>query len=163
MDFVVSGIGAGLLPFLIGLDLSYQQNINVSLILMTGLSLTLAHSSGHILQALGDYEADEKQVVQTFTVKFGRKKAIILIGVFSIVAGVLPFIYASRGFLPPNLFLVLFLPLPFCIPIMQKYISLTNKPTTENAICLQKTTRKCGIIVVVVVAIFLLVRQFLGW
>ncbi len=128
-----------------------------------GLSLTLVHSSGHILQALGDCEADEKQAVQTFVVKHGRKKAIIIMGVLSIITGILPFIYAARGFLPANLFPVLFLPLPFCIPIVQRYIALTNKPTTQNAVMLQKTTRRCGIIVMVIIVIYLLIIQILGW
>ncbi len=162
MDFVVSGIGAGLLPFLIGLGLSYQQNVNVLLILMMGLSLTLVHSSGHILQALGDYESDEKQAVQTFVVKYGKKKAIIIMGVLSIVTGLLPFIYAARGFLPTTLFLVLFLPLPFCIPIVRRYIVLTKKPTTQNALSLQKTTRKYGIIVMVLVVSCLMAGNILG-
>jgi 4-hydroxybenzoate polyprenyltransferase len=162
IDFVVSGIGAGLLPFLIGLGLSYQQNVNVLLILMMGLSLTLAHSSGHILQALGDHESDEKQEVQTFVVKSGRKKAIIIMGVLSIIAGIVPFIYAARGFLPANLFLVLFLPLPFCLPVVWKYITLASKPTTQNALSLQKTTRKYGIIVMVLIVSCLVAGQILG-
>ncbi|MCW4018951.1 MAG: UbiA family prenyltransferase [Candidatus Bathyarchaeota archaeon] len=162
MDFAVSGIGAGLLPFLIGLSLSSQQNVNVLFVLIIGLSLTLAHSSGHILQALGDHEADEKQAVQTFVVKSGRKKAIILMGIFSIIAGILPFIYATRGFLPTNLFPVLFLPIPFCIPIALKYITLTSKPTTQNALILQKTTRKQGIIVMVLIVSCLLAAKILG-
>ena len=162
MDFVVSGVGAGLLPFLIGLGSWYQQNINVLLILIVGLSLTLAHSSGHILQALGDYESDEKQAVQTFVVKFGRKKAIIIMGVLSIIAGILPLIYTARGFLPTNLFPVLFLPLPFCLPIVWKYITLTSKPTTQNALSLQKATRKYGVIVMVLVVSCLLAGKILG-
>ncbi len=163
IDFVVSGIGAGLLPFLIGLSLSYQPNINILLILMMGLSLTLAHSSGHLLQALGDHEADEKQAVQTFVVKHGRKKTIIIMGVLSVITGILPFIYAARGFLPTNLFPVLFLPLPFCIPIIWRYVALTNKPTTQNAVILQKTTRRYGIIAMALIVIFLLIRQIFGW
>ncbi len=162
IDFVVSGIGAGLLPFLIGLGLSHQQNIDVLLVLMLGVSLTLAHSSGHILQALGDCESDEKQAVQTFVVKSGRKKAIILMGVLSVIAGILPFVYAARGFAPNNLFLVFLLPLPLCIPILRRYIALINEPTTQNAVTLQKTARKYGIIVMVLVVGCLFAGKILG-
>lgn len=162
MDFVVSGIGAGLLPFLIGMGISYQQNVNVFFIATIGLSLTLAHSSGHILQALGDYESDEKRQVQTFVVKYGKKRAIAIMGVLSIIAGILPFIYAARSFLPTNLFPVFVLPLPFCVPIMYQYFTLTSKPTTENALRLQKATRRYGIIVMVLIGICLLIGQIVG-
>lgn len=163
LDFVVSGIGAGLLPFLMGLGLSYQQNGDVLLILMMGVSLTLAHASGHILQALGDFEADEKQEVHTFAVKYGRKKAIIIMGILSVITGILPFIYVVHDFLPTNVLPALLLPLPFLIPIAQKYIVLTKEPTTQNAIVLQKTTRKFGIIVMVLIGIGLAVGQIVGW
>ena len=162
MDFVVSGIGAGLLPFLIGLSLSYQQNVNVLLILMVSLSLTLAHSSGHILQALGDYECDKKQVVQTFVVKYGRKRAILLMGVLSIVTGLSIFIYGALRLLAYQFVLVLFLPLPFCVPIVRQYIALIYKPTTQNAISLQKTTRRYGVIIMVLVVICLLAGKMFG-
>ena len=78
IDFVVSGVGAGLFPFLIGVGTSYQQNISISLIFISAIPLMLAHSSGHILQALGDYEADHKTGVQTFVVRYGRKKGVIM-------------------------------------------------------------------------------------
>ena len=87
MDFIVSGIGAGLLPFLIGVNTSHSSSISISFILMGATPLMLAHSSGHILQALGDYEADHKTEVQTFVVKYGRKKGIIVLGLLSIITG----------------------------------------------------------------------------
>ena len=66
MDFIVSGIGAGLLPFLIGVNTSHPSNISISFILMSTIPLMLSHSGGHILQALGDYEADHETGVKNF-------------------------------------------------------------------------------------------------
>ena len=162
IDFIISGIGAGLLPFLIGVGTSYQQNISISLIFASAIPLTLAHSSGHILQALGDYEADHKTGVQTFVVKYGRKKGIVVMRFLSLIAGLLPFIYAAFGLVPSSYFLLFFLPLPFCIPIARRYIITIKNPTTENVVSLQKAARKYGIIIIAVVAAYVLVGKILG-
>lgn len=162
MDFIVSGIGAGLLPFLIGVGTSSKTNVNILLILAGAIPLMLVHSSGHILQALGDYEADYKMGVQTFVVRYGRKKSIIVIGFLSFITGFLLLIYAAFGLLPFNYLLLFFLPIPFCIPIAKRYITTTKNPTTENIISLQKTAKKYGIIIVAVVGAYVLVEKILG-
>jgi len=162
MDFIVSGIGAGLLPFLIGVNTSHSSSISISFILMGTTPLMLAHSSGHILQALGDYEADHKTGVQTFAVKCGRKKGIIIVGLLSLITGLFPFIYAALGLLPFNYFLLFFLPLPFCMPVAKRYLIATKNPTTENLVNLQKTARKYGIAIMVVVGAYVFVGKMLG-
>ncbi len=163
IDFIASGIGAGLLPFLIGVGTSYQQNISISLIFASAIPLTLAHSSGHILQALGDYEADHKTGVQTFVVKYGRKKGIVVMSFLSLIAYLLPFIYAAFGLVPSSYFLLFFLPLPFCILIARRYIITIKNPTTENVVSLQKAARKYGIIIVAVVGAYVLAGKILGF
>lgn len=162
VDFVISGVGAGLLPFLIGVGTSCQSNISISLILISAIPLTLAHSSGHVLQALGDYEADRKTRIQTFAAKYGRKESIIVMGLLSLVTGLLPFIYAAFGLLPSSYFLLFFLPLPFCIPIAKRYIIAIKNPATENVVNLQKTARKYGIMIMIVVGAYVLVGKTLG-
>lgn len=163
IDFIASGIGAGLLPFLIGVGTSYQQNISISLIFASAIPLTLAHSSGHILQALGDYEADHKTGVQTFVVRYGRKKGIVVMSFLSLIACLLPFIYAAFGLVPSSYFLLFFLPLPFCIPIARRYIITIKNPTTENVVSLQKAARKYGITIVAVVGAYVLAGKILGF
>lgn len=159
VDFIVSGIGAGLLPFLIGVGTSYQQNISISLIFTSAMPLMLAHSSGHILQALGDYDADHKTGVQTFVVKYGRKKGIVVMGFLSLITGLLPFIYAAFGLIPSSYFLLFFLPLPFCMPIARRYIITIKNPTTENVASLQRTAKKYGILIMAVVGAYVLVAR----
>lgn len=162
IDFIISGIGAGLLPFLIGVGTSSQSNVSISLILASAIPLTLAHSSGHILQALGDYEADHKTGVQTFVVKYGRKKGIVVMRFLFLIAGLLPFIYAAFGLVPSSYFLLFFLPLPFCIPIARRYIITIKNPTTENVVGLKKAAKKYGIIIMAVVGAYVLVGKILG-
>jgi 4-hydroxybenzoate polyprenyltransferase len=123
----------------------------------------LAHSSGHILQALGDYEADRKNGVQTIVVRHGRKKGIIIMGLLSLTTGFLPFVYAAFGLaLPLTYFPLFFLPLPFCMPIAKRYIITIKNPTTENVESLQKAARRYGIIIMVVVGAYVLVGKILG-
>lgn len=162
MDFMVSGVGAGLLPFLVGVGTSRQSNVSFSLILISALPLMLAHSSGHILQALGDYEADHKTGIQTFVVKYGRKKGVVIMGFLSLTTGLMPFIYAIFGILPSSYFPLFFLPLPFCIPIAKRYIIVIKNPTTENVVSLQKVTRKYGIAIMAVVGAYVLIGKILG-
>jgi 4-hydroxybenzoate polyprenyltransferase len=163
MDFIASGVGAGFLPFLIGVGTSSQSNVSISLILISAIPLMLAHSSGHILQALGDYEADHKNGVQTIVVKYGRKKGIIIMGLLSLTTGLLPFVYAAFGLVLPSIYFPLFfLPLPFCMPIAKRYIITIKNPTTENVVSLQKTARKYGIIIIAVAGCYVLVGKILG-
>jgi len=164
VDFVSSGVGAGFLPFLIGVCSSSQSNFSISLVLMCGVPLMLVHSGGHILQALGDYEADYENRVQTFVVRYGRKKGIIMIGLLFLAAGFFPLLlYAAFGLAPPSTYSpIFFFPLPFCIPIAKHYAIALKNPTAENVVHLQKTAKRCGIIVMVMVIVYVLVGKILG-
>ena len=163
VDFIASGIGAGFLPFLIGVGTSSQSNVSISLILTSAIPLMLAHSSGHILQTLGDYEADRKNGVQTIVVKYGRKKGVVFMGLLSLTTGLLPFVYAAFGLVLPSIYFPLFfLLLPFCMPIAKRYIITIKNPTTENVVSLQKAARKYGIIIMAVVGCYVLVGKILG-
>lgn len=162
MDFFVSGVGAGLLPFLMGVGASYGLNVDIALILAGAIPLMLLHSSGHILQALGDYEIDRKIGVQTFVVKYGRERGLLVMGLLSVLAGLFPFIYAAFGLLPSSYFLLFFLPLPFCIPIAKANIIAIRNPTTGNICTLQKTARNWGIAIMIIVGAYVLVGKMLG-
>lgn len=163
VDFITSGIGAGFLPFLIGVGTSSQFNVNISLILVGAIPLMLAHSSGHILQALGDYEADRENGVQTIVVKYGRKKSIAIMGLLSLIAGLLPFVYVAFALVLPSIYFPLFfLPLPFCIPIAKRYVITIKNPTTENVVSLQKAARKYGIVIMALVGAFVSIGKILG-
>jgi len=163
VDSTTSGIGAGFLPFLIGVGTSSQSSVNISLVLASAIPLVLAHSSGHILQALGDYEADRKDRVQTIAVKYGRKKSIVAMGLLSLATGLSLFIYAAFGLLLPSIYFPLFfLPLPFCMPIAKHYIITFKNPTTENIVSLQKAARKYGIIIIAMIGSYVLVGKILG-
>ena len=162
LDFIISGVGAGLLPFLIGVGTSRTLDIRISVVLLSALPLMLAHSSGHILQALGDYEADSKTGVQTFVVKYGREKGILVVGLLSVITGLLPLLYVAFGLIPPGYVLLVFITFPFCLPIAKRYIELLRDPSAKNVVNLQKTVIKYGIIIMLEVTAYVLVLKTLG-
>jgi 4-hydroxybenzoate polyprenyltransferase len=145
-DFVISGVGAGFLPFLMGGGLSGKLISNIPLIMLSAVPLVLIQCGGHIIQAVGDYEADRKTGVHTFVVRFGRKKGVIVAGFMFLIASLSPFTYSAFGLLPCRhlfLFLILF---PLSIPIIMRYADVLKNPSTKNVVNIQNTTRKYGII-----------------
>lgn len=162
-DFVISGIGAGFLPFLMGWGLTDKLISNIPSIVLGAMPLMLIHSGGHIIQAIGDYEADRKTGVHTFVVKYGKKKGVIVAGFMFLTAGFSPFVYSAFGLLPYRhlfLFSILF---PLSIPIIMRYADVLRNPSTKNVINIQKTTRKYGIIGVTVIWAYALLAKIVGF
>jgi len=145
-DFVISGVGAGFLPFLIGGGLSDKLISNIPLIMLGAMPLVLIQCGGHIIQAVGDYEADLKTGVHTFVVRYGRKKGVIVAGFMFLMASFSPFVYSAFGLLPYRNLFLFFVLFPLSIPITMRYVALLKNPSTKNVINIQKTTRKYGII-----------------
>lgn len=143
-DFVISGIGAGFLPFLIGRGVTDQLASDVPSIVGAAVPLMLIHCGGHIIQAVGDYEVDRKMGVRTFVVRFGRKKGVIVAGLMVLSACFSPFVYSVFGLLPYRHLLVFFALFPLSVPIIKSYVHVLRNPSTRNIVSLQKTATKCG-------------------
>jgi len=159
VDFVVSGIGAGFMPFLMGLELTNKLGSDISLIMLGVVPLVLIHCGGHIIQAVGDYEVDRKTRIHTFVVRYGRKNGVVAAGLMFLLACSSPFIYSVFGLLPYR-HLFMFLPLfPVSIPIIKRYAALLKKPSAKNVVNMQKAATKYGIIgIAVTLAYTLLVK-----
>jgi len=162
-DFVISGIGAGFLPFLMGGGLSDKLISNIPLIMLGAVPLVLIQCGGHIIQAVGDYEADRKTGVHTFVVRYGRKKGVIVAGFMFLIASFSPFVYSAFGLLSCRhlfLFPIIF---PLSIPLIKRYVDVLKNPSTKNVINMQKTTRKYGIIGVTVIWAYALLAKIAGF
>lgn len=161
VDFIVSGVGAGFMPFLMGLESTSKLSYNTPLIMLGVMPLILVHCGGHIVQAVGDYEVDRKMGVNTFVVRHGRKNGVVVAGFMFLLAGLLPFIYSAFGLLSYphlSLFFALF---PLSIPIIKRYTAMLKEPSTKNVINMQKTSTKYGIIGIIVMLMYiLLVRLY---
>jgi 1,4-dihydroxy-2-naphthoate octaprenyltransferase len=123
----------------------------------------LIHSGGHIIQAIGDYEADLKTGVHTFVVRFGRKKSSFVAGFMFLIAGFSPFVYSAFGLLPYRHLLLFSIVFPLSIPIITRYADVLKNPSTKSVIKLQKTTKKYGIIGVTVIWAYVLLTKIAGF
>ena len=146
VDFVVSGVGAGFMPFLMGLELTDRLSSDVSLIMLSAVPLMLIHCGGHIIQAVGDYEVDRKMGVHTFVVRYGRKIGTIVAGFMFLLAGFSPLVYSVFGLFSYRHLFMFFIVFPLSVPIIKRYAAVLKKPSTKNVIKMQKTATKYGII-----------------
>ena len=145
-DFLVSGVGGGFMPFLIGLELADKLSSDISLIMLGVVPLMLIHCGGHIIQAVGDYEVDRKMGVHTFVVRYGRKNGAIVAGFMFLLAGFSPLVYSVFGLLSYRHLFLVFILFPLSIPIIKRYASVLKKPSTENVVEMQKTATKYGLV-----------------
>jgi 4-hydroxybenzoate polyprenyltransferase len=143
---VISGIGAGFLPFLIGGGLTDKLISNIPSIMLGAMPLMLIHCGGHIIQAVGDYEADRKTGVHTFVVRYGRKKSVIVAGFMFLIASFSPLVYSVFGLLSYKHLFLFFILFPLSIPIIKRYAAVLKNPSTKNVVNMQKTATKYGII-----------------
>jgi 4-hydroxybenzoate polyprenyltransferase len=102
IDVVAIGISSGVLPFLIGLQVSHQLTLELSLpwiirryqdAFLTMLPIMFFQCATHILQAVGDHEADTKAGVKTFASKFGKKNSVRIAKSLIMTSLLLPFFF----------------------------------------------------------------------
>jgi 4-hydroxybenzoate polyprenyltransferase len=155
-DFVISGVGAGFLPFLIGFLSTDRLIFSVPSIVLCALPLVLIQCGGHVIQAVGDYEADLKTGVQTFVVRYGRKRGVIVAGFMFLMAGLSPFVCSAFGLLSHRHLVLFPLILPLTVPIAMRYLDVLKDPTPRNVIRMQKAAKKYGLIGVTVIMAYAL-------
>jgi len=161
VDFVVSGLGAGFMPFLMGLELTDKLGSNISLFILCVAPLMLVHCGGHIIQAVGDYEVDCKMGVHTFVVRVGKKNGAVVAGFMFLVAFFSPFVYSAFGLLSYKHLFLFFILFPLSVPIIKRYADVLKNQSTKNVIDMQKTSTKYGVIgVAVMLGYTLLVKIF---
>jgi len=172
IDLLAVGIGAGILPFLIGLQVSGQLTVDSSLpwiwrryqeILLCIIPLFLFQIASHIFQAIGDYEADKGEKITTFVVKYGKEKSAKIGVLFSSLSLVLPIIYGVLNLAGTTEFvywylLVLLFFLPFAIYLMR----LSANPTTKNIDRLMRVSHRfTPILLLVLYSCTLILRVYL--
>jgi len=147
IDLFAVGIGAGILPFLIGLQVSHQLTVDYSLpwiwTLLCIIPLFLFQIASHIFQAIGDYEADRGEKITTFVVRYGKERSAKIGVLFSSLSLILPIIYGVLNLAVTTEFvywylLVLLFFLPFVIYLMR----LSANPTTKNIDRLMRVSRR---------------------
>jgi 4-hydroxybenzoate polyprenyltransferase len=162
-DFVISGVGAGFLPFLMGFLSTDKLISDASSIVLGAVPLMLIQCGGHVIQAVGDYEADLKTGVQTFVVRYGRKRGVIIAGIMFLMAGLSPFAFSAFGLLPFRHLFLFPVILPLTVPIIMHYLDVLRDPSPKNVVRMQKTAKKFGLIGVTVIFAYLLLVGTTGF
>lgn len=167
VDVIVAGVGSGVLPFVIGLQVSNQFSFDFSLpwvkrfyrdILFSVIPLLIFQSAGHIFQALGDYEADLRGNIRTFVVKYGKNTSVRLGELFLVTSTLLPILF---WFLIPSLgdFLYWYMSIfIFCIPVFYCFMNLLKDPSKDTINSLRYISRKFGppILFIIWIYVFIL-------
>ena len=145
IDLLTVGVGSGIVPFLIGMQVSNQLLIASSfpLILICIIPLFLFQIATHIFQAIGDYEADKDEKITTFVVRYGKEKSAKIAVLFSSISLILPIIFGLLNFAATKeimywYLLILLIFLPFAIYL----IKLSTNPTTKNIERLMSASRR---------------------
>ncbi len=152
VDLLAVGFGSAVLPFLIGLQISHQLTLEFSLpwiarryqdFLLCTIPLFFFQIASHIFQAIGDYEADRREDITTFVVKYGKEKSAKIGTFLALLSLVLPSSYglfnltSTKEFAFWYLFvIVLFLPLEVYL------LRLSTKPTLKNIGTLTRISRR---------------------
>jgi 4-hydroxybenzoate polyprenyltransferase len=162
-DFVTSGIGAGFIPFFIGLSVLNPSNLTVSNLILSTTPLTLFHCGAHIIQTIGDYESDLQAGVNTFVVKYGRKKGVSIAGFMFLSAFLLSISYFIIGFIPHPHLILFFILIPFFIKPLLVFNNLYKNPSSKLVTKLQKSVKKYGTFVLLIAWIYFFIFKYINW
>ena len=150
VDFLTSGVGAGFLPFYIGSSIPHQSGVNLSFILLAATPLTLFQCGAHIIQTIGDFEADREAGISTFVVRYGRKKGVVIASLMFLSAFLFPFACLFAGLVSPDHIIFLSVLLLLSLPSLLRFGDLYRNPCSANVARLQKSVRKYGILVLII-------------
>lgn len=165
LDVVIVGLGSGVLPFLIGLQVSHQLTLDWWLpwmgqryqdALLVMIPLLLFQSSTHIFQAVGDYEADLGAGVSTSVVRYGKKQSIKTAKMLLIASLFLPLIYGMLKLPVAGNVLWYLIPLLPCLPFLL-YLIKQKAFSKESIGDLTKTAKKAAPIIYAILIFYIFI------
>jgi 4-hydroxybenzoate polyprenyltransferase len=139
IDVIVCGIGAGILPFFMGLQTVPLLTLQFEFpwivrryqdALFAVLPIFLVQGAGQIYQVIGDYEADSMAKISTFAVKYGKKTSLRFATILLLITISLPIIYEILNLsLTPFLswYLIAFICLVPCLSYLVKRLQDTSE------------------------------------
>ena len=166
LDVIVCGVGAGVLPFLIGVqtvplltqEFEYYWIVRrYQDVFFTVVPIFLIQCAGQIYQVVGDYEADALARINTFAVKYGRKTALRFATVSLLVTITLPIIYELLNLsLIPFLewYLVAFACL---VPCLLYFMKRTQDASAKNFKKLRDFARRAGTGILLILILYVFV------
>jgi 4-hydroxybenzoate polyprenyltransferase len=172
LDVIVCGVGAGILPFLMGVQTAPLLTLQFEFpwvvrryqdVLLTALPIFLVQCAGQIYQVVGDYEADALAKINTFAVKYGKKTALRFATISLLITISLPIIYELLNLsLTPFLgwYLIAFACL---VPCLLYFMKRTQDASEKTFGKLRNIARRAGAgILLILILYVLLVRLTLN-
>jgi 4-hydroxybenzoate polyprenyltransferase len=164
LDIIVSGFGAGILPFFMGLQTAPLLTLQFEFpwmvrryqdALFTALPIFLIQSAGEIYQVVGDYGADSIANISTFAVKYGKKTSLRAATILLLTTISLPILYELLNLsLTPYLAWYL-IALTCLVPCLLYFMKRSQDASEKNFAKLRAISRRIG--AVILLAIFLYV------
>ena len=166
LDVIVCGIGAGILPFFIGVQAAPLLTLQFEFpwmvrryqdALFTVLPIFLVQCAGQIYQVVGDYEADSRAKINTFAVKYGKRIALRFAAISLLITISLPIIYELLNLsLTPFLgwYLIAFACL---VPCLLYFIKRTQDSSEKNFKKLRGIARRAGAVILLILILYVLI------
>lgn len=170
LDVIVCGVGAGILPFFIGvqtaplLTLQFEFSWMVRRYqgaLFTALPIFLIQCAGQFYQVVGDYEADSLAKINTFAVKYGKKTALRFAAISLLITISLPIMYELLNLsLTPFLgwYLIAFACL---VPCLLYFMKRTQDTSEKNFKKLRDIARRAGTGILLILILYVLIVRLM--
>ena len=169
LDLIVAGIGSGVFPFLIGLLAANQLSLDIHLPSVARsyqdtffciIPLFLFQVASQIFQELRDFEADVKDNIQTFVVRYGIKKSIRVATIMVFFAISLPIIFGFLNLSLSNEFVLWYILVVIMMtPILSRFVSLNKNPTKEKIDALFNFSTKYTPVILIILLTYILVLR----
>jgi 4-hydroxybenzoate polyprenyltransferase len=170
LDVIVCGIGAGILPFFIGVQTAPLLTLQFEVpwmvrryqdALFTALPIFLIQCAGQFYQVVGDYEADSLAKINTFAVKYGKKTALRFAAISLLITISLPIMYELLNLsLTPFLgwYLIAFACL---VPCLLYFMKRTQDASEKNFKKLREIARRAGTGILLILILYVLIVRLM--
>jgi 4-hydroxybenzoate polyprenyltransferase len=170
IDVIVCGIGAGVLPFFIGLQTAPLLTLQFEFpwmvrryqdALFTALPIFLVQCAGQIYQVVGDYEADSMAKISTFAVRFGKQASLRFAATLLLVTVSLPVIYELLNLsLTPYLawYLIAFACLVPCLLYFMKRAQDASETGFKR---LREISRRAGAVILLILILYVFIVRII--
>jgi 4-hydroxybenzoate polyprenyltransferase len=170
LDVIVCGIGAGVLPFFIGVQTAPLLTLQFEFpwmvrryqdVLFTALPIFLIQCAGQIYQVVGDYKADVSAKINTFAVKYGQKTALRFASISLLITISLPIIYELLNLsLTPFLgwYLIAFVCL---VPCLLYFMKRTQDASEKNFKKLRNISRRGGAVILLILILYVFIVRII--
>jgi 4-hydroxybenzoate polyprenyltransferase len=169
IDLIVAGTCFGILPFLMGMQVVYPLTMDLSdpwIIrryfdaFLCSIPFLLFQVSGHLFQAIGDYEADRNSGTTTFVVKYGKERSAKIGVTLFLLTAIIPLVYGLFGLLLTKEFMGWYLlMLLISLPAIIYLLNLFRSPVKKNVESLQKITNKFSPFALIIVYFCIIVLR----